>query len=198
MAGESRPPQTRVLAGLVLFGVVAVILGVTQLRTAINRAVADVPTTPSATAADDEETARRTALAAADTDGDGLADLDELERTITSPYLADSDSDGRTDKEEIDAGENPNCPIGKTCVAPLNDTAAPLVAEEVAPPAPVGDATPADAFDLRRAMDQLPRDPASIRQTFREAGIPAAQLEQLTDTQILELWERAMETIEQQ
>lgn len=50
-----------------------------------------------------------------DTDGDGLADRDELEKYKTSPYLEDSDSDGIKDGDEIKAGKNPNCPENQEC-----------------------------------------------------------------------------------
>lgn len=50
-----------------------------------------------------------------DTDKDGLFDWDELNVYQTSPYLEDSDSDGLTDRQEIEAGTDPNCPIGRDC-----------------------------------------------------------------------------------
>lgn len=52
-----------------------------------------------------------------DTDGDGLADSDELFRVGTSVYLKDTDSDGIADGTEVKAGTNPLCPEGKQCGA---------------------------------------------------------------------------------
>lgn len=70
-----------------------------------------------------------------DTDGDGLVDYDELYVYKTSPYIVDSDSDGYSDQQEVFSGNNPNCPIGKTCGFSVS-----TVDEEVA------ETNPADAF----------------------------------------------------
>ena len=43
----------------------------------------------------------------ADTDGDGLTDLDELETFKTEPTKADTDEDGFDDSTEISSGSNP-------------------------------------------------------------------------------------------
>lgn len=46
----------------------------------------------------------------ADTDSDGLSDLDEVEKYGTDPTNPDTDGDGYLDGEEVEGGYNPNGP----------------------------------------------------------------------------------------
>lgn len=63
----------------------------------------------------------RQALAARDTDQDGLNDETEIFNYYTSIYLDDSDSDGYNDKEEVEAGSDPineeSNPLNKDIIA---------------------------------------------------------------------------------
>ncbi len=110
-----------------------------------------------------------------DTDGDGLTDYDEFYIYKTSPYIADSDSDGLPDKEEIDAGNDPNCPIGKNCsrttIANTNTT------EVLVNGVQVGEGTTtSNSGDL--TADEL-------RQILRDAGASEEQLSQISDEDLL-------------
>ncbi len=55
-----------------------------------------------------------------DTDKDTLTDYQELFTTDTSPYLRDSDGDGLADSDEVANGKDPNCPEGRTCGVATN------------------------------------------------------------------------------
>lgn len=205
MAVSPRTMETSVLSGLVLFGVVAIVLGVVNLKRFIGPQIATRAGDVRALAEDDAE--ERAALAALDTDKDGLSDLDELERTHTSPYLADSDSDGRTDKDEVDAGADPNCPTGEDCSIAIRAETSPQ------PMVPAGDAGAASADplaalaapeaaaagvpDVRAVLSELPQSPEDIRTALAQAGIPRAQLESMDDETLLKLWQEALATLEQ-
>lgn len=177
--------QKPVLAGLIAFGALAIALGALNLKRLIGPARvapnANVPAIPSTR--EEFEQQQRAVLEALDTDRDGINDLTELEWTKTSPFLADSDSDGKTDKEEVDAGEDPNCPKGKTCgpavqpeavvrptIPPLELPGAPNLGQPPETP-PVGGV--GGAGDLK-----------ALRASLERQGIPAAILDQLTDEQL--------------
>jgi hypothetical protein len=58
---------------------------------------------------------REEKLKTTDSDTDTISDYDEMFIFKTSAYLTDTDSDGESDNQEIAAGQDPNCPKGKTC-----------------------------------------------------------------------------------
>jgi hypothetical protein len=156
-------------------------------------------------AREDAESKRR------DTDGDGLSDYDELHRFQTSPYLADTDGDGSPDNTELALGQNPNCAKGQVCAAGLIDvsglsTSTPLITNGVTSDADslyaafqrgvneskatLAAQTGATSTDLEQG---LVRDPVEIRKALLESGkIDPAQLEQITDAQLLQLYDQAM------
>lgn len=100
---------------LLVFGIMAVGLGVLQMRNTIYGPFAyKAPASAARTTSDllEDETIR---LQSIDTDQDGINDYEELYFYQTSPYLPDSDSDGLGDKQEIDVSEDPLCPRGGVC-----------------------------------------------------------------------------------
>lgn len=103
-----------------------------------------------------------------DTDGDGLSDYDELFVLHSSPYLRDSDSDGTSDKDEVAKGQDPNCPQGKSCTG-------------VAATAPSTD-----------AQGQL--TPQFLRQALLASGVPQTTIDQLNDTELLNIYQQAVTT----
>lgn len=99
---------------MVLVGVTTLVFGAFQLHRSITVPFErDPDSTFKTTEQIDQE--REAELKAADTDGDGLNDYDELYVFRTSPFLPDTDSDGYDDGIEIANANDPNCPAGKTC-----------------------------------------------------------------------------------
>lgn len=95
---------------LLVFGIVAVALGLLQMRNTIYSPFVFHLSKDYTPPVSEEEK-----LKSLDTDRDGLSDYDELYVYNTSPYLADTDSDGVLDKMEIDKGTDPLCPEGQSC-----------------------------------------------------------------------------------
>jgi hypothetical protein len=102
-----------------------------------------------------------------DTDEDGLSDYDELLSYSTSPYLKDSDSDGQTDAQEIEKGTDPNCPAGEACSGQQILT------------------TPTDATGALT--------PDFLRQALREAGVAQATLDELSNDDLLRLYQNVLQ-----
>ena len=137
-----------------------------------------------------------------DTDVDGLTDYDELYVFKTSPYLDDSDSDGVSDQEEIFSGEDPNCPIGKTCGAVATGEATvdstgtdvkgvlgtTVGANSILSSGGLDFATGADveAFFRDVTMDE-------IRSALLQSGVPAEQLEALDDDTLRDYFDQAVD-----
>lgn len=166
--------EKSVLAGLLLFGILAIVLGFLNFKrmiSAMGGASRVVTNAPIAMTPEEFESQQRRIQAAQDTDGDGLSDLDELERYHTSPYLADTDSDGKSDKAEIDAGEDPNCPKGQAC-AQVRVEAAPDFRLTPAIPKPVTD------------VGSAPLTPADLRAALMKQGISKELLDGMTDEQL--------------
>ena len=122
-----------------------------------------------------------------DTDNDGLTDWDELNVYKTSPYIADSDSDGTNDGDEIKKGDDPLCAKGTNCLA--------------AEPAPVKLTN-----NTSDALNDIPTSTAAIqaltnissaelRQQLIKAGYTEEQLSQLSDDQINQLWQQALQDL---
>ncbi len=156
-----------------------------------------------------------------DTDGDGISDWDEQHVFGTSPYLADTDGDGIPDNVEIAMGENPNCPANKVCTSQPIDTNSlasssfPFVSGLANSAGNQGDTFLADfqkginqgkatiasqtgstSTDLQPA---LLRDPVEIRKVIAASGkVDAQTLSQITDTQLLDLYDQALAQSAQQ
>lgn len=130
-----------------------------------------------------------------DTDGDGLVDYDELYVYKTSPYIADSDSDGYDDKQEVYSGNNPNCPVGKTCnswvsaaeeVNTQNDVANGFIQS-------LGDGKLLDAGsvqldtpeDIENFFQELTL--AQLRSALVAAGMPQEELDAIDDETLKQL-----------
>lgn len=189
MESTSPQHQTPVLAGLIAFGVLAIALGGMNLkrligpRPAASGAVPTIPRTPA-----ELEVQQRALLVGLDADRDGLSDLDELDRTRTSPYLADSDSDGKTDKEEVDADTDPNCPIGKTCAT------GPMSASSAPPKIPLsgfefqGLSASGAMPETSGGGRQLDISVDELRQALERQGVSRATLDALSDADLLQTY----------
>lgn len=110
-----RKEQKAGFALLLLFGVLAVGLGVLQMRNTIYGPFAYKAPAQAAYTTDDLLDEEMVRLQSVDTDHDGLNDYEELYFYQTSPYIPDTDSDGISDKDELDSGGDPNCPKGQNC-----------------------------------------------------------------------------------
>lgn len=122
---RSKPPSTitteqKVAFALLLFlGIGGVIFGAQSFGASLARPIqqqfAEYYTGETYLTQDQKDEQELEESKTKDTDGDGLVDYDELYVYKTSPYISDSDSDGYSDQQEVFSGNNPNCPIGKTC-----------------------------------------------------------------------------------
>lgn len=158
------------------------------------------------------------AVATIDTDRDGLYDSDELGVYGTSPFLPDSDSDGVNDADEIEQGKDPNCPEGQTCsyVAPTTGEAAAGSAaanggqsanqlrellRQAGVAASVVDGLSDQALLEAYAKTQAslgagaapvqpttPPSPVEIRKLLVENGVPQAEVDKLSDEQLLQAY----------
>jgi len=119
------------------------------------------------------------ALKTQDTDQDGLTDYDELYQYGSSPYIQDSDSDGISDKDEIDNGTDPNCPEGTECTP-------------IAVFTPTGTNTSTTTTNSSTSTNTNPNvanlDVIQLRTTLRNAGAPQAELDVLSDEELVALY----------
>jgi len=152
-----------------------------------------------------EESKRR------DTDGDGLSDYDEEHILGTSPYLADTDGDGIPDNVELALGESPLCARGESCTGYRIDTSQVTERSRLFQDAEVEDTSDTFIAEFQRGVNDqkatvreqtgststdldpvLVRDPDDIRALLLESGeIDPELLEQLTDEDLLQLYDEA-------
>ena len=186
MAGLTREQKIG-FSLLLIFAILAIGLGVLQIRNTMYKPFAlsnKVPILSSATIKDTN------ALRYRDTDKDGLNDFDELYVYQTSPYLDDTDSDGTTDAKEVQAGTNPLCATGKECVSTVvsggannfSATATGSIASWIKPPSST---TP---LDLNAAL----QDATQIRQMLIATGMDKSLLDKVTDSQLQSLVNEVM------
>lgn len=118
------------------------------------------------------------ALQNKDTDKDGLSDYDEANKYATSPYIADSDSDGISDGDEVKQNTDPNCPTGQNCfrTAPISTSSAAVPTFQSEPPQ-----TSAPVIT-----------PETLRIYLKNGGVPAEQVDSLTDAELLALYQETL------
>ncbi|MEK7139673.1 MAG: hypothetical protein AAB817_03175 [Patescibacteria group bacterium] len=129
-----------------------------------------------------------------DTDGDGLSDYDEQQVYQTSIYLADTDSDGISDKDEIIKGKDPRCPEGQTCenfnyYGPAPSATTDAAALEWLQTSQTSGTV--SVADLQQTL--LSMDTTELRQLLVDNGVPADQVNQLTDEQVVALFYQALQ-----
>ncbi len=126
------------------------------------------------------------ALEGKDTDQDGISDYDELYKYDTSPYIKDSDSDGYTDKEEIDSGHDPNCPTGKNCYKTTTQNDSDEIVEN-------------EEFDeTTTSLLSGNMSPNELRALLSELGIASAELNSLSDEQLIDIYENTLDDSKQE
>lgn len=141
-----------------------------------------------------------------DTDGDGLSDWDELNNYMTSPYIEDSDSDGYSDKQEVDTNNDPNCPMGQSCLSTETQTgtSSPDI-NGLVEGLDIGlentQNIPVNAADnLKNNLDQNSAnnllggemDAASLRKLLKDSGFDAKVLEQINDEELLKIYKESL------
>lgn len=167
---------------LLAFGIMAVALGVLQIRNTLYRPLAlnsQIPATVRREVVDNVD-----ALRFRDTDHDDLSDFDELYVYGTSPYLADTDSDGIPDKQELDRQTNPLCPEGQDCSQFIisENTSAPT--SSVTSSLNLGVEAPGEAPP---DLNVILRDPAQLRALLLQAGMSRAVLDKVSDKDLLQM-----------
>lgn len=133
-----------------------------------------------------------------DTDSDELTDYDEMYVFRTSPYIMDTDSDGFDDKTEVYAGNNPNCPEGKTCSGTSGDASgASSAASDLLgslSDSPFGrDLAQYDLQseeDIQDLVKSITVD--EIRKALASSGVSQDQLDEITDEQLQALFEQTV------
>ena len=182
--------------GFLVFSLFAVIFGVIQLSQNLKITVPLDDSGQTNQVAEFDEAKLRVL----DTDEDGLTDWEELNVHGTSPYLADSDSDGTSDREEIALATDPNCPQGRVCGSEIIQVLEDLqeqgysepVIEELDPV--ISDAPLVQDFssDSQAALDALEAGttptPSQIRSLLQDSGIPAEQLVDTSDEDLIQLF----------
>ena len=125
-----------------------------------------------------------------DTDEDGVSDYDELNIFSTSPYIADSDSDGKSDGSEILAGGDPNCASGKTCASTelIQSGANSAFLNAQAPEASETAVPTLD--DTVNVLQELSVE--EVRTFLESLGVEANQLAQLSDEEVMALYQEAL------
>jgi len=206
--------QKLAVAGLAVFAVLIVILWSVQLKNNIYGPLnSQVPGT-NEQAQIDNQTAADLALKNKDTDNDGLNDYDELNIYKTSPYLEDSDGDKIRDGDEVSKGTDPNCPAGRTCVAtePVDNSANPSASSNdtlnnlsnqsaalnnllnqmnTANPATDSGGTGDLTAEQKQALQGI--DAASLRQLLIEAGMDKADLDQISDSELMQSFNETLQ-----
>ncbi len=113
------------------------------------------------------------ALKQTDTDQDGLTDYQELYQYQTSIFLPDTDSDGYSDFDEATKGDDALCPRGQNCNLLALITPKTKLAEVV------------QEINLDPNLTFKDAVAAEFRKFLIDSGIPKAQIDQLTNDDLL-------------
>lgn len=171
----------RWLSGAVLFfGVFGIIFGIAHFKNQLKAPFAEYLAKDTNTnTAQEEDPNDLLGLRNKDTDQDGLSNYEEIYVYKTSPYLEDTDSDGMTDSEEVDQGDDPTCYKGKVCFT--------LDTLETNTNVPISSGLPAGGnMDALTEASQLTAD--ELRNLLLQTGVTKAQLDTLSDAQLLQLY----------
>ncbi len=177
---------------LLIFGILAVGLGLLQMRNTIYGPFVIRAQEPSSQIVLDEN-AR---LQRIDTDQDGINDYEELNFYETSPYIPDTDSDGTGDKQEIDRGTDPLCPEGEVCVsADSGVTTTSTIGTPVQSDTSASGDIAASEGTLNPAdLEALINDPAGLRELLRASGkMTEEELAAIDDATLQQLAQEVIE-----
>lgn len=131
-----------------------------------------------------------------DTDQDDLNDYEELYLYRTSPYLGDTDGDNLSDALEIKQGTDPLCPEGKVCG---NDELALDIAQKKQLLEQLSGAGESlDDWQNSLSSLDLASIPADVlREALVEGGMAEEDLAQLSDADLLALYQEAKDSLEE-
>ena len=188
---------------LLVFGVLAVGMGILQMRNNIFGPFAlrlDKTQLEEANLFMDED-AR---LQSIDTDHDGLNDYEEINFYETSAYLPDTDSDGIDDKTEIEKGQNPLCAEGESCGAVEAVPVSTSTIIDIGPAEIKGGIKPADFLsnlaptqnqvDIGSELKKWVANPAELREMLLATGnISKEDLEKIDDATLVKLLQSSVE-----
>ncbi len=186
----------RIAVGLLLcITVLLIVVSAVQFRSSLfsygKRVKVDDTTSldPQKRAQNEIETLKKT-----DTDSDGVSDYDELTVYRSSPYVRDTDSDGVLDGEEIRRGTSPTCPEGTDCLFnPLAGGAQTTTSTDTGA-VPAGGETQDPLASLGAETEgSVGINITQIREALVINGVPQAEVEALSDEEILKLIEEAQE-----
>jgi len=167
---------------LLVFGILAVGLGVMQIRNTIYGPFSLNKSIPLSVKEDLDPTIT---LKFRDTDKDGLNDFDEIYVYNTSAYLLDSDSDGASDRAEIEQGRDPLCAEGKSCEGPILNQDVTLTNGFASSSLITSGESPSvealNPLDLVTAL----QNPAEVRKMLLNVGMDAKVLDAIPDDDLL-------------
>ena len=171
---------------LALFGIIALVRGVVQMRNTMHARFAlsnALPATVKQQLIDSTDH-----LKLRDTDRDQLSDFDELQVYGTSPYLYDTYGYGMSDNEVVKRGL-PLCPgAGKNCGGPVAETSIPAVSVTSSLVPSLQPSTDALAEFSHFDLSGILKDPAQIRQILLQSGkVTAEQLKAISDAQLISM-----------
>lgn len=185
---KHKKKEDLILIFLIILGFGALVLGFSQFRSTIQGNLGKGQQIASQTNIN-QELANLSLLKVKDTDGDGLTDYDEFYLYHTSPYLADSDSDGYTDKEEIETKHDPNCPSDQSGL-PCNN---PLTKIDITSTSTVPNLFGEQNTDIiAQNIFSGQASPAEIRAMLLSAGMSQADLDKITDEQLLQTYSEVL------
>ncbi len=131
-----------------------------------------------------------------DTDGDGLSDWEEANTYALSPNLRDTCGDGIPDNIRVATGKNLTCAnqpafAGGLDVSALQASSSGMALPFIDAGAKASAAARAPAVAPNGSLADFPRDPAFIREALKDS-VSAEQLQNVTDDQLLRLYDQAM------
>lgn len=170
---------------LLAFAIFAIGLGVLQIRNSIYGRFA-LNKEISASIKDQVDTVD--ALRFRDTDRDGLSDFDELYVYGTSPYLPDTDGDGIADGQEVQKKTNPLCAEGTDCGQSLEATQ--VLATSTIPTTPPDLQAPAMA--PVKNLEQAIKDPVQVRAMLIGAGVKKEIVDKYSDAELMQMIQEMM------
>lgn len=131
------------------------------------------------------------ALKNRDSDYDGLSDFEEIYIYQTSAYLEDSDGDKITDSNEIKDGTDPLCALGDICG--VDQLEKEMLQKEELIEMLYADEDSALVDELTN-IDIATMDIDILRQSLLNSGLSQSELDQISDTDLRQLYESALGT----